>query len=306
MTTLVNVDGELGGETDRLLSPLDQGFLFGASVYETIRTYGGRPFHLERHLKRLRESAEALDIRIGVSDEVLEARLSETLVAAKNPESSIRIVVSAGVGAIDYRAGSTPKPTVVIVVRPLPEYPESLYQEGARAVFVSPMRATIGGLDPRIKSSNLLTNLMALREAQKKNAYEALMRNPEGEVAEGSMSNVFIVIGGTVRTPPLSAGILEGITRELVMEVARDAGYRVEERGFTPEELLRADEVFITASARQIVPIVDVDGLPIKSGKPGAVTQDLIARYNEKIRAWMATSKSTSGRTEKTRGRRKR
>ncbi len=290
MTTLVNVDGELGGENNRLLSPLDQGFLFGASVYETIRTYGGRPFFLERHLKRLRESADALSIHLDVSDDVLEARLSETLVAAGNRESSIRIVISAGIGAVDYRAGSASKPTVVILVRPLPEYPESLYRDGARAVFVSPMRATKGGLDPRIKSSNLLTNLMAFREAQQKNAYEALMRNPEGEVAEGSMSNVFIVIGGTVRTPPLSAGILEGITREIVIEVAREAGYRVEERGFTPEELLRADEVFITASARQIVPIVDVDGLPIKSGKPGGVTCDLIMRYKEKVRAWVETS----------------
>jgi branched-chain amino acid aminotransferase len=294
MTTLVNVNGELGGEGDRLLSPLDQGFLFGASVYETIRTYGGRPFFLERHLKRLRDSAESLAIRVDVSDEVLEARLSETLVAAGNPESSIRIVVSAGVGAIEYRAGSTSKPTLVIVVRPLPEYPESLYRDGASAVFVSPMRATKGGLDPRIKSSNLLTNLMAFREAQSKDAYEALMRNPEGQVAEGSMSNVFIVVGGTVRTPPLTAGILEGITRELVIEVAREAGYRVEERSFTPEELLRADEVFITASARQIVPIVDVDGLPIKNGKPGSVTGDLITRYNERVRAWMLSSGASS------------
>lgn len=289
MTTLVNVDGELGGERDRLLSPLDQGFLFGASVYETIRTYGGRPFLLDRHLKRLRESAEALEIDCGVSDDEIEARLSETLVAAANPESAIRIVISAGVGAIDYRASSTAKPTVVIIIRPLPEYPDSLYREGAKAVFVSPMRATRGGLDPRIKSSNLLTNLMAFREAQRKGAYEALMRNPEGQVAEGSMSNVFIVAENAIRTPPLSAGILEGITRELVIEVAREAGYPVEELGFTPEELLKADEVFITASARQIVPIVDVDGLPIQTGTPGKVTRDLITRYKQKIQAWMET-----------------
>lgn len=299
MRTLVNVDGELGGERDRLLSPLDQGFLFGASVYETIRTYGGRPFFLDRHLKRLRESAEALEIHCDLTDAELEARLSETLVAAANRESAIRIVISAGVGAIDYRAGSTAKPTVVIIVRPLPEYPDSLYLEGARAAFVSPMRATQGGLDPRIKSSNLLTNLMALREAQSKGAYEALMRNPEGQVAEGSMSNVFIVAGNAVRTPPLSAGILEGITRELVIEVARQAGYPVEERGFTPEELLRADEVFITASARQIVPIVEVEGHPIQTGKPGRVTRDLIKRYKEKIRAWMETSGPSPTATSK-------
>jgi branched-chain amino acid aminotransferase len=284
MATLVNVDGKLGAEEDRLLSPLDQGFLFGASVYETVRTYGGRAFLLERHLSRLRESAGALDITLDVTDEELAARVEETLVAAGNPESSIRIVVSAGVGSIDYRAGSASRPTVVVIVRPLPEYPESLYREGARAVIVPMMRATRGGLDPRIKSSNLLTNVLALREAQRQKAYEAIMLNPEGMVAEGSMSNVFNVTKSVVGTAPLSAGILEGITRELTIEAAREKGLAVEERAFKPEALLAADEVFITASARQIVPIVQVDKTRIGNGKPGPVTRALITAYKEKIR----------------------
>ncbi len=284
MTTLVNVDGKLGSEEDRLLSPLDQGFLFGASVYETIRTYGGRVFLLGRHLGRLRESAKALDIALDVSDEELAARVEETLVAAGNEEASIRIVVSAGVGSIDYRAGSASRSTVVVIVRPLPEYPESLYREGARAVFVPMMRATKGGLDPRIKSSNLLTNVLALREAQRRKAYEALMLNAEGDVAEGSMSNVFVVAKRVIRTPPLSAGLLEGITRELVIEVARETSFVVEEQSFKPAELLGADEVFITASARQIVPIVQVDETRIGNGKPGPVTASLIAAYKEKVK----------------------
>jgi branched-chain amino acid aminotransferase len=284
MATLVNVDGKLGSEEDRLLSPLDQGFLFGASVYETVRTYGGKAFLLERHLSRLRESASALDITLDVADEELAARVEETLVAAGNSESSIRIVVSAGVGSIDYRAGSASRPTVVVIVRPLPEYPESLYREGARAVIVPMMRATRGGLDPRIKSSNLLTNVLALREAQRQKAYEAIMLNPEGMVAEGSMSNVFAVTKSVVRTAPLSAGILEGITRELTIEVAREKGLTVEERAFKPEALLAADEVFITASARQIVPIVHVNQTRIGDGKPGPVTRALIAAYKEKVR----------------------
>jgi branched-chain amino acid aminotransferase len=284
MTTLVNVDGKLGSEEDRLLSPLDQGFLFGASVYETVRTYGGKTFLLHRHLERLRESAKALDINLDVTDDEIAARVEETLVAAGNPESSIRIVVSAGVGAIDYHTGSAARPTVVVIVRPLPEYPESLYREGARAVIVPMMRATKGGLDPRIKSSNLLTNLMALREAQRQKAYEAILLNPDGDVAEGSMSNVFLVAKSVIRTPPLSAGILEGITRELLIEVAREKGFPVEERGFKPEELFRADEAFITASARQIVPIVQVGNNRIGNGKPGPVTRALIAAYQEKVR----------------------
>ena len=230
MTIRINVDGQLGSERDRLLSPLDQGFLFGASVYETVRTYDGVPFLVERHLKRLRESALALGIDIVESDETLTRRVYETLENSGNAESSIRIVVSAGVGAIDYRQGSTKKPTIVVVVRPLPPFPESLYKDGATASFVSIMRAGRGNLSPRIKSSNLLNNLMALRQAHERGAYEALMLNPKGEVCEGSMSNVFVVTDATIATPPISAGILEGITRELVVSIVREGGFDLEEQ----------------------------------------------------------------------------
>ena len=287
MTIRINVDGQLGSERDRLLSPLDQGFLFGASVYETVRTYDGVPFLVERHLKRLRESALALGIDIVESDETLTRRVYETLEDSGNAESSIRIVVSAGVGAIDYRQGSTKKPTIVVVVRPLPPFPESLYKDGATASFVSIMRAGRGNLSPRIKSSNLLNNLMALRQAHEQGAYEALMLNPKGEVCEGSMSNVFVVTDATITTPPISAGILEGITRELVVSIAREGGFELEERILPPDELLGANEVFITASSRQVVPIVKVDEQPIADGRPGPVTQKLISLYHEKVHALM-------------------
>ena len=291
MTIRINVDGQLGSEKDRLLSPLDQGFLFGASVYETVRTYDGVPFLVERHLKRLRDSALALGFDIDESDETLTRRVYETLEASGNAESSIRIVVSAGVGAIDYRQGSTKKPTIVIVVRPLPPFPESLYKDGATASFVSIMRAGRGNLSPRIKSSNLLNNLMALRQAHERGAYEALMLNPKGEVCEGSMSNVFVVKDGAIATPPISAGILEGITRELVLSIAREGGFELEERILLPDELVGADEVFITASSRQVVPIVKVDEQPIADGRPGPVTQKLISLYHEKVHVLMRNAK---------------
>jgi branched-chain amino acid aminotransferase len=172
---------------------------------------------------------------------------------------------------------------VVVIVRPLPDYPESLYLEGVRTVIVPMMRATRGGLDPRIKSSNLLVNVLALREAQKHKAYEAILLNSDGYVAEGSMSNIFMVAKRVVRTAPLSAGILEGITRELLIDVARARGIAVEEKAFRPEELLRADEAFMTASARQIVPIVQVDETRIATGKPGPITRALIAAYKDRV-----------------------
>lgn len=294
MTIRINVDGELGTERDRLLSPLDQGFLFGASVYETVRTYGGIPFLLARHLKRLRDSASALSIDINVTDETIAQRIRDTVEAAGNPESSIRIVVTAGAGSIDYRVGSTTKPTIVVIARPLHAHPESLYRDGATASFVSVMRAIPGGLNPRIKSSNLVSSLMALREAQAKGAYEALMMNPNGEVCEGSMSNVFFVKGGAIVTPPLSAGILEGITREIVVAIAKEDGFDLQEKTFPPSELLEADEVFITATSRQIVPIVQVDDRRIGDGKPGPITQTLMSRYTEKVHALLDADETRS------------
>lgn len=288
----VSVNGQLGSEEDRLLSPRDQGFVFGASVYETVRTYDGDPLLLERHLKRLRESAEALDIHYELSDERLAKRVLQTTEAASNEESSIRIVVSAGVGEIDYRVGSAHEPTIVVIVRPLPSYPESLYREGASAIFVDIMRAAPGNLDPRIKSSSLVNNLMALRKAHEKDAYEALMNNPRGEVCEGSMSNVFAVSGGIVRTPPLSAGILEGITRELLLEIARVDGIDLREETLRPGDLLGADEVFITASSREVVPIVRIDARVIGDGAPGPMTKRLIDLYRDKVHTLMSTKQT--------------
>lgn len=299
MTIRVNVDGKVESAEARLLSPLDQGFLFGASVYETIRTYNAVPFLLERHLIRLRESALALEINFEVSDSELATRVQETLVAADNTESSVRIVVSAGVGAIDYRVGSTAEPTIAIVVRPLPEFPKSLYQEGAVASFVSNKRASPGNLNPKIKSSNLLNNLMALRAAHARNAYEALMLNAKEEVCEGSMTNVFTVEKATIRTPPLSAGILEGITRELVIEIARMHGYELIEETILPRELLASDEVFITASSREIVPIVQVDDAVIANRQPGPVTKKLISFYKQQVDTIMQTTESNFFKIQK-------
>ena len=295
MTIRVNVDGHIGTETDRLLSPLDHGFLFGASVYETIRTYDGVPFLLGRHLTRLRASAEALAIHIDVSDADLTDRVHQTLDAAGNPESTIRLIVTPGAGEIDYRQGSARHPSIVVIVRPLGKYPESLYTEGAKAAFVETMRAGQGS-DPRVKSSNLLNNIRALRQAHEKGAYEGLLLNPAGEVCEGSMSNVFIVVDGKVRTPPVSAGLLEGITRELVLTVAEDAGLQPEEATILPEELLAADEVFVTATSRQIVPIVQVDNTTIGPGKPGPVTTKLISHYQQKVEALMRSDAQPSER----------
>ncbi len=286
MTIRINVNGKPGTAEDCLLSPLDQGFLFGASVYETIRTYDGVPFLFHRHLERLRASAATLAIELELDDEALQDRVHRTLDAAGNPESSIRIVVSTGVGAMDYRSGSASVPTIVIIVRPLPQLPDAVYRDGAAAAIVAGY-APHASATPRIKSSSLLANVMALRAAQKVNAYEAILVDDTGGVCEGSMSNVFVVNDGSVRTPPLSTGILQGITREIVIDIANEHGVALSEESFSKETLIASDEVFITASSRQVVPITTIDNEPVATGQVGPLTKRFMNWYNETVRALM-------------------
>ncbi len=281
----INVNGKLGDEKDLLLSPLDQGFVFGASVYETLRTYQRRPFLLEKHLARLRESTASLDIPLDVSDEEIIGRIEETLTAASNPESYVRLIVSAGVGELDYRRGSTLRPTVVILIKPLPEVPPRFYKEGIRVVVVDVVRNHPNSVSPRIKTSSLLNNMFAMREAYGRGAEEAVMLSYRGEVAEGSQTNVFLVQGRKVKTPTVEVGILAGITRELVLTLAQEEGFEIEECVFVPEEFLRADEVFITSSTREVVPVVRVDEKQIADGRPGPVTLALLQAYRKRVAA---------------------
>ncbi len=285
----VNVDGRLGTEEDRLISPLDLGFLFGASVYETMRTYGGHPFLLDRHLKRLRASADALKIQIGLTDAELTGRVLTTLAAADNSESVVRIVVSVGVGAIDYREDAAPQPTVVIIAKPLPEQWERKPEQVVKVALVGVIRNPTRSVNPRIKSSNLLNNLLAMREARGKGADEAIMLNSLGEVAEGSLTNVFVVKDGVVMTPSLETGILAGITRELVLGLSKKSGFEAIETTILPDELFNADEVFLTGTTKEVMPVVEVSDCYINDGKPGPVTMALFDAYRKMVDDFLAS-----------------
>lgn len=284
MSIRVNVDGRLGREGDLLLSPLDHGFVFGASVYETLRTYGGRTFLLRRHLARLRSSAGSLGIEVGLSDPEFEKRVEETMAAAANPESYIRLIVSAGPGALEYRQGAAPRATAVVIVQPLPPVPESLYEQGVRIAVVEVVRNHPRSVSPRIKSSSLLNNMLAMRQALARGAVEAVMLNYKGEVAEGSQTNIFIVKDRLVMTPSLDTGILEGITRELTLQIASELGYETAETTFFPGEFHSADEVFITSTTKEILPVVQIDDTRVGDGLPGPVTRKLLAAYRKKAR----------------------
>ncbi len=228
-----SIDGLIAPAAEAQISILDNGFTFGDAVYETLCTYGGRPFAVDRHLRRLRASAARIGVAIPVSDAELKARLDALLARAGNAESFIRWIVSRGVGDISYHIDRVKGPTVVMVVKPSEAFPDGFYTEGIPVTLVSIRRNHPDALDPAIESCNLLNNVLATQEAQSKGGFEALLLNQAGELAEGAGSNVFAVKDGEALTPPLSAGILAGITREMLFELATPAGVRMREASLT-------------------------------------------------------------------------
>ncbi len=279
MGFFASVNGIVTPVEEAHVSVLDNGFTFGDSVYETLRTYRGRPFEWGRHLRRLRASAERLGFEIPITNEQLLARLDAVLERAANSESYIRLIVSRGVGDISYHFERVKGPTVVIAVKPYGPYPAWHYAEGIPVALVAVRRNHPQALDPAIKSSNLLNNVLAQREAQARGAEEAVLLNLKGEIAEGASTNVFVVRGGTLLTPLLETGILAGITREVVLELAEGLGIPRREQALVPEDLLSADEAFLTSTTREVVPIRTVDGRPLGRVQPGPVTQRILPSF---------------------------
>lgn len=279
MGFFASVNGIVTPAEEARVSVLDNGFTFGDSVYETLRTYRGRPFEWGRHLRRLRASADRLGISIPLGDGELLARLDAVLERAANPESYIRIIVSRGVGDVSYHFERVKGPTVVIAVKALAPYPAWHYTEGIPVALVSVRRNHPRALDPAIKSSNLLNNVLAIREAQARGAEEAVLLNQEGAVAEGASTNVFVVRGGVVLTPVLEAGILAGVTREVVLGIARGLGLPAREQPLLPEDLRSADEAFLTSTTRETVPVRSVDGRAVGPVQPGPLTLRILEAF---------------------------
>ena len=283
MPAFVSVDGRVLPAAQARVSVFDTGFTFGDAVYETLRTYGGRPCAFERHLRRLRRSAARVAIDLPLSDAEFRARLDAVLEQAQNAESYIRWIVSRGVGDISYRFERIHGPTVVIVAREHEAMDPALYATGIRVSLVSVRRNAPQALDPAIKSCNLLNNVLAVREAQGRGAMEAVMLNERGEVAEGASSNVFVVKDGLTLTPPLEAGLLPGITREILLELGPALGLPVSERPLRVPDLLHADEVFITSSLKEVAPVHAIDDRLVADGRPGPVTVRFLHAYRDYV-----------------------
>ena len=281
MGFFASVNGVVTDAAEARVSVLDNGFTFGDAVYETLRTYGRRPFHLDRHLARLRRSAARLRIAVPVPDVEMAARLDALLERSQHPESYIRIIVSRGLGDISYNFDRVQGPTVVMVTKPFQPFPEAYYRDGIAVIVSSVQRNHPRALDPGIKSCNLLNSVLAVQEAQDKGALEPIMLNADGDVAEGASSNVFLVKSGTLVTPTLDAGILPGVTREILLERARALGVPVREGTVRVPELLEADEAFITSSLKELAPIRTIDGRPVGEGRPGPLTLRLLADFRE-------------------------
>jgi branched-chain amino acid aminotransferase len=286
ITAAVNVNGRLTDAQNATISAFDHGFLFGYGVYETLRTYNRVPFLFERHMARLRASADAVYIPMPVDDGEMRRRIDEGMDAVAGlTEGYIRILLTRGTGDFSYDPGAVPEPTLVIVVKNFPEPPAEKFEKGIRIALVSMMRNHPASVDPRIKSNNLLNNALAMQEALRNGAEEALMKNHRGEVAECSQSNVFIVRDGAAITPPLAAGLLAGITREFVFDVGREAGVPVSERTIYENDVLGADEAFITGTTREVTPVVAVGDRAIGDGRPGPVTRLLLDTFRRMARA---------------------
>ena len=290
MKIAIDVNGRLGDERSASVSVLDRGFLFGEGVYETLRTYSRQPFLLDRHLARLRASAERIALEPPLDDTAFATRIRSTMQAVDTPgERSIRLLLTRGAGELSYDLANCPPPTVVIIVRPHSEIPADVVERGIGVVLSSVMRNHPRSLSPRIKSNNLLNNALAMQEALRAGAGEALMCNHRGELAECAQSNFFLVRGGLALTPPLAAGILEGVTRNFVFEVGASAGIVVREETLLPADLATADELFVTSTTREVLAVTQVDQRPVADGRPGPVTRALAEEFRRLARE-MSTS----------------
>ena len=282
---VVYVNGRITDAASAVIPVFDHGFLYGEGVYETLRTYGGEPFLFDAHMRRMRRSGSMIHLDVPGTDEEMMQRIRETMAAEPGlKEAYIRILVTRGVGELTYNLAATPTPSIVIIVKPFPEPPAAHFTDGIALALVSVRRNHPSALNPRIKSNNLLNNALAMQEALRQGAEEALMLNQQDEIAECSQSNFFIVKDGGVLTPPLSAGLLPGITREFALDVAREAGVPAEERTLTTADMWAADEAFITGTTREITPVVKVDGRPFGDGRPGPVTVKLLEAFRKKAR----------------------
>ena len=281
MTLKVYINGTLYNKEDAKVSVYDHGFLYGDGVFEGMRSYAGSVFRMKEHLDRLWDSAKKIQLEIPMTKAQMSDAVTATLAANEIEDGYIRLVISRGAGTLGLDPNKCPTPNIVIITDFITLYPAEFYQNGLEIVTAKTIRNHPGALDPRIKSLNYLNNILAKIEGLAAGCVETLMLNYKGEVAECTGDNIFIVNDGKLLTPPVEAGVLEGITRGAVMELAAADGVDVVESTMTLEEVYSAEEVFLTGSAAEIVPVIKVDGNQIGNGAPGVLTRRIADLYTQ-------------------------
>lgn len=279
MALQVYISGNWVDREDAKISVFDHGLLYGDGVFEGMRSYSGKVFQLQEHLDRLWESARAIQLQIPGSQEEMATAVKETLRRNKLIDAYIRLVVTRGSGTLGLDPNRCCNPEVIIITDKIALYPQEYYEKGLELITAATIRNHPAALSPRIKSLNYLNNILAKIEGSRAGCVEALMLNHKGEVAECTGDNIFIVRRGTLLTPPIDAGILEGITRNVVLELARQQAIPVAEIAFTRHDIFIAQECFLTGSAAEVIPVVKLDDRMIGDGAPGPITLRLIKAF---------------------------
>jgi len=285
MPCQVYINGKFYDQQDARISVFDHGLLYGDGVFEGLRSYGGKVFRLERHLDRLWDSARAILLEIPMSRDEMGQAINESLANNAIEDGYIRALVTRGAGTLGLDPNRTSDPQVVIIAQNIALYPDEFYENGLEIITVSVVRNHPEALNPRIKSLNYLNNILAKIEGLRAGCVEALMLNHRGEVAECTADNIFLVSDSALLTPSVDAGILEGITRDAVIELAKQAGIEVREQTLSKHDVYTADECFLTGTAAEVVPVVKVDSRRIGDGKPGPITGDLKDRFHRLARS---------------------
>jgi branched-chain amino acid aminotransferase len=284
MNLKIYIDGNFYDQSEAKVSVFDHGLLYGDGVFEGIRFYHDRVFRLEEHIDRLWDSAKAIALEIPMSRAEVIAAALETIRQNDLHDGYIRLLITRGAGSLGLSPDSCRRPSVIIIAATITLYPEELYKKGLTMVTCATRRISPAALSPRIKSMNYLNNILAKIEAQEAGAAEGLMLNEQGYVAECTGDNLFIVKGGQIWTPPLNAGLLKGVTRDVVFELAEKAQLCIQERELTRYDVYTADECFLTGTAAEVIPAIQLDRRLIGNGQPGPVTLRLIELFRELTR----------------------
>jgi branched-chain amino acid aminotransferase len=282
--TKVYINGKLFDKNEAKVSVYDHGLLYGDGVFEGIRVYSGKVFRLREHIDRLYESARHIWLEIPLRRDQMIKAVEDTVRVNDKRDGYIRLIVTRGAGSLGLDPRKTTDPQVIIIVDDIALYPAEVYESGLEVVTAATIRNHPNALNPRIKSLNYLNNILAKIEAIRAGCLEAIMLNPNGEVAECTGDNIFVVKKGELRTPPPHAGILEGITRGAVLELARKANIPTHEMSLTRHDIYAADECFLTGTAAEVIAVVKCDGRVIGTGKPGPVTKQLREAFHRLAR----------------------